>query len=137
MALKDKIENDIKKRNINPTSVVVTIKNSLRGILYYAMEGKSIVIYLFCLMLEIMLGVIFKINGLEWILIICILGIVLAVELLNTSIENACDCITKEYNLYIKKAKDCGSAATFVIFIVAIILNIIIFLPKIVVFFKR
>ena len=59
------------------------------------------------------------------------LGIILAIELLNTAIEATCDAITKEFNPYIKVAKDCGSAATFVIFIVAVILNIIIFLPKI------
>ena len=60
------------------------------------------------------------------------LGIILSVELLNTGIEKACDAITKEYNPYIKIAKDCGSGATFIMFIVALILNIIIFAPKIV-----
>ena len=52
-----------------------------------------------------------------------------------TGIEKTCDAITKEYNPLIKIAKDCGSAATFVIFIVALILNIIIFYPKIVALF--
>ena len=64
-----------------------------------------------------------------------LLGITLAVELINTALENTCDAITKEYNEYIKIAKDCGSAATFVIFIVAVLLNVIIFLPKIIALF--
>lgn len=130
--LKEKIENDIKKRNITPKSIFQTIKNSLNGIVSYAKEGKSIVIYVASLIIEIIMGFVYNINGLEWILIICILGVILAVELLNTAIESACDAITKEYNPLIKIAKDCGSAATFVIFFVAIILNIIIFLPKVV-----
>ena len=132
MVLKNKIEEDLKKRDVTPKGIFQTIKNSLNGFKSYAKEGKSIIIYLFCAIIEIILGFVYKINGLEWILIICILGIILSVELINTAIEATCDAITKEYNPLIKIAKDCGSASTFVIFIVAIILNIIIFLPKII-----
>ena len=131
MALKNKIEEDLKKRDITPKGILQTIKNSINGFRSYAKEGKSIIIYLFCAVFEIAMGFIYNINGLEWILIICILGFILSVELINTAIEATCDAITKEYNPLIKVAKDCGSAATFIIFVVAVILNIIIFLPKI------
>ena len=130
--LKNKIEEDLKKRNLTPNSVFQTIKNSLNGVRWYAKDGKSILLYIFGVMLEIMMGFVYRINGLEWILIIFMLGFILAIELINTAIEAACDAITKEYNPFIKIAKDCGSGATFIIFIVAILLNVIIFLPKIV-----
>lgn len=133
--LKDRIKKDLKKRNITPKSICQTTKNSINGIVCYAKDGKSIILYFFGLLIQIIMGIIFKINGLEWILIICIMGILLSVELLNTSIEAACDAITKHYNPLIKIAKDCGSAATFIIFIVTIILNIIIFYPKIMMLF--
>lgn len=133
--LKNKIEEDLKKRNLTPKSVFQTIKNSLNGIKCYAKDGKSILLYIFGFILEIIMGFVYKINGLEWILIICILGFILAIELMNTAVEAACDAISKEYNPLIKIAKDCGSGATFVIFLVAIILNIIIFLPKIITLF--
>ena len=139
MALKNKIEKEISKleeeitkRDVTPKGVSKTIKNSLCGIKSYAKEGKSIIIFLFGVIFEILMGFVYNINGLEWILIICILGVILAVELINTAIENTCDAISKDYNILIKNAKDCGSAATFVIFLVAIILNIIIFLPKVI-----
>lgn len=45
------------------------------------------------------------------------LFISLMVELLNSSIENCADCITLEKNEYIKKAKDMGSAAQFVVLV--------------------
>lgn len=133
--LKSKIEEDLKKRNLTPTSVFQTIKNSLNGIRCYAKDGKSILLYIFGVILEVIMGFVYKINGLEWILIICILGIILAVELINTAIEAVCDAVTKKYNPLIKIAKDCGSAATFVICVVAIILNLIIFIPKIIALF--
>ena len=133
--LKKIIEKDLKKRNITPVSVMQTIKNSLNGIRCYARDGKSIILYIFGFLLEIIMGIVYKINGLEWILIICIMGVLLAVELLNTSIEAACDAISKHYSPLIKISKDCGSAATFVIFIVTVILNLIIFIPKIMMLF--
>ena len=133
--LKSKIEEDLKKRNLTPKSVFKIFENSLNGIKCYAKDGKSVILYVFGLLLEIIMGIVYKINGLEWILIICILGIILAVELINTAIEAACDAITKKYNPLIKIAKDCGSAATTVIFVVAIILNLIIFIPKTVALF--
>jgi len=132
MELKNKIEEDLKKRDVTPKGILQTIKNSFNGFISYAKEGKSIIIFLFGVIFEIIMGFVYNISGLEWILIICILGFILAVELINTSIENTCDAITKDYNQFIKIAKDCGSAATFTIFVVAVILNIIIFLPKII-----
>ena len=131
MELKDKIEKNIKDRNISANSIFDVIKYSINGIVSYAKEGKSIIIYVVCSIIEIIMGFLYHVNGLEWILIICILGFILSIELVNTAIEKVCDAVTTEYNPLIKIAKDCGSAATFVIFIVAIILNVIIFAPKI------
>ena len=125
------LKEEFERRDLNVHSIRRVIKNSLEGISSYAKDGKSFIIYVFRSLIEIIAGFAFNVNGLEWILIISMLGIILAIELLNTAIEATCDAITKEFNPYIKVAKDCGSAATFVIFIVTVILNIIIFLPKI------
>ena len=125
------LKEEFERRDLNVHSIRRVIKNSLEGISSYAKDGKSFIIYVFCSLIEIIAGFAFNVNGLEWILIISMLGIILAIELLKTAIEATCDAITKEFNPYIKVAKDCGSAATFVIFIVTVILNIIIFLPKI------
>lgn len=140
MESKDKVKmptlkEEFERRDLNSKSVMNIVKYSLNGINIYMEEGKSFILYSFAAILEVIFGFIFKVNGLEWILIICMLGVLLAVELLNTGIERACDAITKEYNPLIKKAKDCGSGATFIIFIVMVILNIIIFYPKVVALF--
>ena len=133
--LKNKIEQDLKRRNLTPHTFLQTIKNSLNGIRCYAKDGKSILILIIGVIIELAMGIAYQISGLEWILIVCVLGFILAIELINTAIEAACDAITKEYNPLIKIAKDCGSGATFVVSIVTIILNLIIFLPKIFSFF--
>ena len=131
MELKDKIQKDLKKRNITPKTVMQTFTNSLNGIRCYARDGKSIILYLVGVILEVLFAILFNVSGLEWILIIVMLGIILSVELLNTAIEAVCDAVTKEFNPLIKIAKDCGSGATFVVSTVTVILNLIIFIPKI------
>ena len=120
---KSNIEKELERRQFNLQSVLNILKYSINGIVSYAKDGKSIILYVLGLIAEIILGFAFKVNGLEWILIICMFGIVLSVELLNTAIESVCDAVTKEYNPLIKIAKDCGSAATFVIFIVTFQIN--------------
>ena len=51
------------------------------------------------------------------------------IELINTAIEATVDMVTNEYNEYAKIAKDCGSAATGLMSVLATIVNLIIFLP--------
>ena len=135
MVSKEKINKDLKKINISPNSIFQIIKNALSGLRFYAKDGKSIIIYVACFIIEVILGFVYHIDGKEWILILCILAFILSIELINTAIESVCDLITKDYNIYVKKAKDCACAATFAIFIVAVILNIIIFYPKVVALF--
>ena len=50
--LKDKIESDIKRRNFTPQGVFQTIKNSINGIMCYAKDGKSILLYILGVILE-------------------------------------------------------------------------------------
>ena len=73
--LKKIIEKDLKKRNITPKTVIQTVKNSINGIICYAKDGKSIILYLVGLIFEIIMGIVFSINRLEWIIIICMMGV--------------------------------------------------------------
>ena len=55
----------------------------------------------------------------------------MVIELINTAIEATVDMVTLEFNPYAKIAKDCGSAATGIMSILALIVNLIIFIPYI------
>ena len=59
------------------------------------------------------------------VIIIVIYFLLLAFELLNTSIEKLSDKISKEFNTDIKKIKDLSSAAVFLILILLIFLLIL------------
>ena len=60
-------------------------------------------------------------------LILTVYFLLLAFEILNTSIERLCDKLTKEIDEDIRKIKDLASASVFVILIVLVILIIFTF----------
>lgn len=81
-------------------------------------------------LLVIILGFILGISFVEWLVVCILIGLVLAMEIINSAIENICDYVSPQWNEYIKKAKDLSAAAVFVCAIISVICGIIIFLPK-------
>lgn len=57
-------------------------------------------------------------------------------ELLNTAIEAAVDLTTTEIHPLAKIAKDCGSAASFVMSIVSVVISLFVFGPYLMELFK-
>ena len=79
----------------------------------------------------IMAGVIFKISAIEWIIILFAIGLVITLEIVNSSIENMADFISHEKHASIKKVKDLSAAAVLVCSLTALAIGLIIFLPKV------
>lgn len=79
----------------------------------------------------IILGFLFKISLVEWMVLIFLVGIVFMAEIFNTIFEYLIDYISPTYKNQIKKIKDLGAAAVLVVALTAIILGLLIFLPKI------
>lgn len=113
---------------------IYSIKYSVDGLVYSYKNEKSLWIHAVLTVVAIIFGFLFKISLLEWSIIAIVLMVILAVELLNTAIEAAVDMVTVEFNPLAKIAKDCGSAATFVLSIVGAVIAGIIFVPKIMIF---
>ena len=103
------------------------IINSLNGIYYSLKEEKSLHLWLISSIIVMVISIILKVKLLHLIIIISLQVFVLIIELLNTGIENTIDLITKEKNILAKRAKDCGSAASFLAEIIALIIEIYIF----------
>lgn len=79
----------------------------------------------------IILGFVFNVSLLEWIFLIFAIGLVIASEIINTSIENLVDLATKEYHEKAKVAKDTAAGYVLVLSITALIIGLIIFVPRI------
>ena len=102
---------------------------ALRGLL---LEESSFQIQLTVALFVVFLGFYFNLSALEWTLVILIIGIVLAIEALNTAIEELCDHVTPEEHPKIGIVKDTSAAASLLFGIASIIAGVLIFLPHII-----
>lgn len=76
------------------------------------------------------LGFVLQISRLEWITIVVVIGMVLAAEAVNSSIEALADLVSPEYNEAIKRTKDLAAGAVLLVAIAAAVVGCIIFIPK-------
>ena len=70
----------------------------------------------------------------EWIVIAFAIGLVLAAEAINSSIEALADLVSPEYNEAIKRTKDLAAGAVLILAITAAIVGLIVFIPKLFIF---
>jgi diacylglycerol kinase len=84
----------------------------------------------------LVIGLIIGLSRIEWIIVILLIGLVLASELINTSIEATLDVAKSEIDPVVKIAKDTAAAAVLVFCVMAIIVGLIIYIPNIVNFIK-
>jgi len=113
------------KRTIN------SFKYAFNGLIDTYRTEQSVWIYIPVSLLVILAGFLLKISTFEWLIIILILGIILSLELINTALEAVVDLATEKHHPLAKKAKDTVSAAVLVFAITAVIIGLIIFIPKI------
>ena len=119
----------IKKRSF--TRFINSFKYSFQGLKYAYKYEQSMTIHVITALLVITMGVLFKINIYEWLICFMLFGLVMATELLNTSIEAVVDLVSPEKHPLAKIAKDTASAAVLSLCVVAFIGGLCIFIPKI------
>lgn len=73
-----------------------------------------------------------KISRFELMFIVFAIGLVITLELVNTAIENVVDMAMPNMHPLAKSAKDIASSAVLVSSITALIIGLMIFLPKII-----
>ena len=118
---------EIKKKGI--ARFFRSIKFSIEGLIYAYRYEQSMWVHAIATTFTVVLGLFFKIKLSEWAIVFIALGIILGMELVNTAIEAAVDLTTLEVNPLAKIAKDCGSAASFVLSLVAIVICLFVFGP--------
>ena len=83
------------------------------------------------LSLVILAGFYFQIERSEWLTIVLISALVLSAEAMNTAIEFVVDLVSPDYHPLAGKAKDVAAAAVLLAAFGAVVIGLIIFLPKI------
>ena len=104
----------------------------IKGLKYAYRNEQNLAVDLGIALVVIIASFIFRVSLIEAAILALTIGLVIACELINTAIEATVDLVTEEYHPLAKVAKDTSAAAVFVFAIVAIIIGLIIFLPKII-----
>jgi diacylglycerol kinase len=125
------ISRDERKRQKGIKKFLLSFSYPIKGLKYAYRNEQNLAVDVGIALMVLIAGFIFKIEKTEWIIIVITIGAVLSLELINTAIEAVVDLVTEEYHPLAKVAKDTSAAAVFVIAIVAVIVGLIIFLPKI------
>ena len=99
-----------------------------------SLNGLKIVFKEYSFILELILGIFLipyiflsNIDFIHKVILFVLYFLLLAFEILNTSIEKLCDKITKEHDLDIKNIKDLSSAAVFLILLILVIIFLVTF----------
>lgn len=121
----------LKQKGIN--RLFKSFKYAFEGILYTLKYEQNMLIHIMATILVILLGLIVKLSIIEWLFCILFIGIVIATELINSSIEAVVDLISPDKNSLAKVAKDTASGAVLVFALTSLIGGLIIFVPKIII----
>ena len=82
-------------------------------------------------------GFLFGLSGLEWVAVVLCIGAVLAAEGINSAIEALCDKVSPEYDESIGHAKDLAAGAVLILAVMSVVVGLLIFIPKVILFFAR
>ncbi len=104
---------------------------AIEGIFTFFRTQHNAWIHAFAAVLVVVFGYIFKVNSYDWCLLTIAIAIVIATEMLNTAIEFLTDLVSPGFNLHAKKVKDVAAGAVLIAAIAAIVIGLIVFLPKI------
>ncbi|WP_334112913.1 diacylglycerol kinase family protein [Paucihalobacter sp.] len=103
---------------------------AFKGMLILVKTEPSIKIQLVVALIATLAGFYFEITTIEWMFQIAMIGLVLSIEGVNTAIEYLADFIHPEHHTKIGLIKDIAAGAVFIASIVAVIIGIFIYLPK-------
>lgn len=95
--------------------------------LFHGIRKDSSILLQFCIgVLVLAICSVLSLKAWEWITILFAIGMVIALEFVNSAIETIVDMISPQYSEGAKKAKDYAAAAVLVMSIVAAIAGIFI-----------
>jgi diacylglycerol kinase (ATP) len=109
---------------------------AFKGIFELVKSEPNARIHLFATFCALFCGFIFKISESEWCAILIVIGLVWAAEAFNTVVEKLVDHLFPEFHETARVTKDIAAGAVLICAIISVIVGLIIFLPKFIIFFK-
>lgn len=134
----------LKGIRVIPKSISKKKSNNIFQSFGYAFEGlgyalrtvRNLRIHLFFTLLVVFGGMFFGISKMEYFICLLFVALVISLELVNTAIEEAVDLASPDINPIAKRSKDVAAAAVLFSAVMAFIVGLMIFVPKIITFVR-
>lgn len=107
-----------------------SFKFAFRGLSILLLTQPNARIHLVAATVAVSGGFYFRISVTEWMLIFISIGMVLAMEAMNSALESLTDLVSPGHHPLAGRAKDLAAAAVLLTAIAALAVGIQIFLPK-------
>ena len=113
---------------------IQSITHAVRGVTEMQKSEHNAWVHLFATICVIMAGALFSVTPTEWCFLILAIMSVWVSEALNTAFEFLCDVASPDFHPLVKKSKDVAAGAVLLSAIGAVVIALIIFTPKIMVY---
>ena len=107
-----------------------SFKNAFVGLFMAIKSERNMKVHLVMAFLVTFLGLYFEISRMEWLVQTLTISAVMGAEIFNTSIEKLCDILHPEKHIGIGQTKDLAAGAVLIISIAAVIIGLVIYLPR-------
>lgn len=106
--------------------------NAAHGLLEAVRTERNLRIDAVCAAVAVALGFALRIDAPSWLAVIICIGVMFALETVNTAIEAVVDLASPGYHELARKAKDCAAGAALAGAVASLAVGVIVFLPRIV-----
>jgi len=122
----------MKQQNFSIIKRLNSFKYAFNGLKILINEEHNSRIHLLATICVVIAGFVFKISKFDWIAVIFVIGFVFSIEIINSVIEKIADYISPDIHEKIKKIKDLSAAGVLISTTTALIIGLIVFIPKII-----
>ena len=122
------------KRIFSIVKRIQSFENAFYGLKVFLQTTHNAWIQIVAGILVVWLGFVFNISQTEWLFVVMSIGAVLTAEAFNTALEFDIDLTSPQYHEYAKYTKDVAAGAVLITSTMAVIVGLMIFLPKIFLF---
>lgn len=112
--------------------IISSFSNAFRGLGLLVRYERNAWIHCAAAVLVVMAGCFFRLTSHEWLAVAIAIGLVFSAEAFNTAIERLSDVVQPLRDDRIRDIKDLSAGAVLACAIAALIVGLIIFLPKVI-----
>ena len=117
---------------LHPIRLFKSFKYALEGIYLGLKSDHNLKLHFLVAFIVMVVGYLLKISNVEFMFVMAAITFVIFAELINTAIEELTNLIVQEHRREAKIAKDVSAAAVLFAAVFAVVIGIIVFLPKLI-----